>query len=818
MRSTRILVTIYFFFCSGTVLYAQVGNGNVITGTVKSEEGAKVIPQASVSLRKFHDSLLIKGTYSDTSGNFILRDIPDGQYLLSVTCVGYRAFSTGPVAVHGQGQTLDSFFISLKPDRNGSLQTVVVTGQKAYIEEKPGITTVNVGAAISNAGTNALEVLKSAPGVTIDEEGGLSLRGRESVVVYLDDKPTYISGKDLANYLKSLPSGTLDKIEVMTNPPARYNSGGSAGIINIRTKKNQLKGFNVNFAAGYTQGFYPKFNASTGFNYRKEKINVYGSLAYSYAKNFSESDRSRTYYNDKGGLQNMFLQDFAKAGYQQSTNYKLGLDYYQSKNTDLGLLVSGFFDPYRDNTLYHDRFIDSAGIQDSAINVNSRIRQRWDNLGLGFNLRHRFTQAKQLTANIDYVNYEDRQQQVSASDTYPSSGGNTSLLTTNQPFSIHIYSAKADYAYEPKNGPKLEAGIQALYSKRDSKGEYFNTINNITEEDTGLTNQFIYKENINSGYIAVSKAYGKLSVDAGLRVENTHATGHQYLNSDSSFRLNYTNLLPSVNILYKFGQTAQNQLSFSYGRRLTRPDYEALNPSIYFVDQYTYYTGNPLLKPEYADNLEASLGIGKRASFTLSYSTVRDDIMQLFEQIGQSFVVDYQNLRRVINMGISTRLSIPVTSWWNFNINGDLMNRSFQGSLSNGQQLNSNGSYLRFSGSNSIRFDSEWSAEIGGLYKSKSLYGQAEIGGFGQVNTSVQKRIFNGNGTLNLTARDIFHTYKINREIAIPAAQVYYKNIYDTQIITLSITYKFGRLKAGATSHSSGVEKEQERAGNPRSN
>ena len=301
-----------FSFLSGLMAFlffspvrAQT-SGNSIAGLVRDHEN-KAMPEVIVSLLK-KDLSLYKTSFTENSGRFEFEGLPRDSFRLMIRQMGFKQYLSEPIALGDSGQHITLPAVRLEPEGK-KLEEVVVTSQLPFIEKKVDRTIVNPDALISNAGSNALDVLAKSPGVTVDENGNIKLKGKAGVVIFIDDKPTYLTASELESYLKSLPSGMIKQIEIMTNPPAQYEAAGSAGIINIKTKKNKLPGMNGNVSANYSQGRYARTMNTLSLNYYNKKINVFSNMSYGYQNSFHDLTISRRYKNEDESTKSIFTQN-----------------------------------------------------------------------------------------------------------------------------------------------------------------------------------------------------------------------------------------------------------------------------------------------------------------------------------------------------------------------------------------------------------------------------------------------------------------------------------------------------------------------------
>jgi iron complex outermembrane receptor protein len=336
MKKIIQLLLICGLSCISLFTYAQNKAGKIIGQVIDGNQ--KTIGAATIALLKAKDSSAIKFSVADKAGRFEFENIPQGQYLVSISAVGHGKAYSEKININEQQNTVTLKTIELTP-QSKNLGGVTVTANRPLIEQKIDRTIVNVEASITNVGSNALEVLERSPGITVDKDGNISLKGKDGVMVLIDGRPTYLSGPDLANLLRSMQASQLDQLEIMTNPPAKYDAAGNAGIINIKTKKNKQFGYNGSVTLGYGQWYYPKFNESFNFNYRKNKINFFTNLGHNYGANKGMIDLQRNFLDKNSKtLLSSFDQHTRRYNNNNTYNGKIGFDYFPAKNTTIGVV------------------------------------------------------------------------------------------------------------------------------------------------------------------------------------------------------------------------------------------------------------------------------------------------------------------------------------------------------------------------------------------------------------------------------------------------------------------------------------------------
>ena len=796
---TRLTLLSIFFLAFSKLLTAQTQEGS-ISGTVVDGGDQKIIDAATVSLFKAKDSSLVKITLADKAGNFLFEHIPFGKYYLLATSTGHLQ-TYSPLLEVKNNSTVNTGALQLTNNIK-TLSAVNVTAiiKKPFIERKIDRTIINVDAAITNAGTTAMEVLEKSPGVTVDKDGNISLKGKQGVLIMMDGKPAYLSGQELANLLKNMPSSAIDQIEIMTNPSAKYDAAGNSGIINIKTKKNKLKGLNGNFSTSIIQGRFTKTNNSFNLNYRTGKINLFGNYSYSYWKGYEDLYIHRNFRNTiTKTLETIFDQQSNMQFSSQEHNIKLGMDFYANKKTTAGVVFSGFINPSINNGVNTTLLKNAANVTDSIVVADNSEKGKSNNFSANFNLRHSFdSTGKEFTVDLDYLTYYQVKNQFFVNSylnpDYTQRRPQGQLKGT-LPARVNIYSAKTDFTFPLKKTAKIEAGLKTSYVTTDNDALYQNNTPAGYVTDEGKTNHFIYKENINAAYINYNRQIKKWGMQAGLRAENTNAQGHQAGNStrlDSSFTKNYLNLFPTVYVSYEANK--KNTFSINYGRRIDRPAYQDLNPFYYFLDEYTYQVGNTLLQPQFTNNIELSHTYNGFLTTTVNYSKTKNVFTDVLKQITaeRKTFQTKENIASKINYGLAVSAYFPVTKFLTTNIYTNVVHDAYKGQLDGGF-LNVNSTTFFANISNQLKFKKGWSAEISGFYRSKGIESQIIINPMWRMDAGLQKEVLKNKGTLKLSVRDIFASQNFTGYVKYQDIDVFIKNRHDSRSVSLTFSYRFGK-------------------------
>ncbi|MDZ4796286.1 MAG: TonB dependent receptor [Bacteroidota bacterium] len=799
MRKILTLLTVSLTALSFTT-QAQVQNGKV-SGTV-IDGSIKTIESATITLLRAKDSTVVKMSVADKTGKYVFDAVAEGKYFVSISAVGHTKGLSEIFEVTPTASSVVVKTIELVPAAK-SMGEVTVTAKRPLVEQKLDRMVVNVEASVTNVGATAMEVLEKSPGITVDKDGNISLKGKQGVVVYIDGRPSYLGGTDLANYLRNMNASQLDQIEIMTNPPAKYDAAGNSGIINIKTKKTKQFGYSGSISSTWSQGRYAKFSESANFNYRKNKVNFFTNVGYSNRKNFQDLNIQRKFI-DAGTkeVQSHFDQVGKMKDGGESINGKVGLDFFANKKTTFGLVINGFHNPGYFESRSNVAISDPMKILLGRTLSSTTNDKKFNHVGTNINFRHVFdSTGRELTIDADYLAYRSTNAQDLLNAYYNPNGSSSDASDTllgSLPQQINIYTAKADYSHPLKNNAKFEAGIKTSFVKTNNDAVYDSLKNGIRVRDIGRSNHFLYDENVNAAYINYSRPLSKkISAQFGLRLEHTNARGNQ-VTTGEKFSRNYVQLFPTAYLQYTANE--KNTFVLNYGRRIERPDYEDLNPFITFLDKYTFEQGNPNLRPQFAHNIELSHTYKGFLTTTLNYNNTTDIIEDVLEQntLQNETFVRKSNIASRKQYGISVNAGGQIKKWWMANLWTNLYNNHYKG-IVNGDNISLGATTLQMNLSNQFKFEKGWSAEVSGFYTSPMIEGVFQIKGFGKVDMGITKQILKGKGTLKLSGRDIFWTQKINGISRFSNIDAMFQQRRDSRQVALGFTYRFSKGKINNT-------------------
>ncbi len=802
----KTLAIISIFLMNGLISLAQQ-KPLIIKGNT--------LPSATVQVLKATDSSVVVSSLADKQGAFSITVSTAGTYLISSEYVGYEKKYSNVITL-AENQNITEQKLMLQKTFK-QIDAVVVTAKKAIVEYKLDKTVLNVDAMLSNTGATALEALEKAPGVLVDKDGNISLKGKQGVVVLIDGKRTYMSGTELTAYLSGLPASTIQNIELISNPSAKYDAEGNAGVININTKKIKQRGFNGSASLSYGQGFYSKTNNSLNLNYRINKWNFFSSVSGNYRREFQDLDINRKYFDASNNLVTAFEQVTKKNKERTYLSSKIGADYYANPKTIFGIVVSSNTAPTTEYGTSVSLLSNKNFILDSMVDASRSQKSKWRNNGINLNMRHTVdTAGREITADVDFIQYKSNDSQYFDNAIINADGSfrYNDILIGELPSTINIYSAKLDYTHPLAKGVKLDAGLKSSYVNTDNLANYYNVENGVKAIDWTKTNHFTYKENINAAYINASKTIKKWGIQVGLRAENTNLTGNQFGNPlpqhpDSSFNRSYTNIFPTSYFSYTLND--KNNFGFSYGRRISRPDYEDLNPFLFFVDKYTSERGNPLLKPVYAHVFELSHNYGRMFNSSINYTHSKDLINGSFLEDGYNIINTRDNFGRSDNLTIAVNFNKKIAKFWQLMLYNELAYQELRG-LSSDKDLRVKSTWYSVNVTNQFKFNKGWSAELGGFYRGRTKEGQIQVNSLMQLQAAVKKEILKGKGAFNLSLRDFTGPMKVTGNLNFAVTQADFTQKRDSRVITLGFNYRFGKpIKGTKNKKSGGADAEQNR-------
>ena len=796
MRNILSLITLIIsFFC---LSMKNTPNNCIVEGKVKDESHFPV-EGVNVLLLSQKDSSLVKAVSSDKYGNFLMNEILPGRYILQASMIGYKKVTMDISLVEGQSLSLKTFDLKIE---DHSIANIVVTAQKPAIKIAADRTVVDLSAFTLNTGGNAYTLMQSLPGVFIDGKGSVSLNGKGQTKVMIDGKDSYLTGDELVNYLKSMQIYSIDKIELIANPSAKYDASGNSGIINIRTKHAVHKAFEFMANSNYEQGKYGRVNNNILFNREIGKFNFYGMYGYYLGKDFNKLKINRD-YDYLTSNNTIFNQNSYRLRNDHNMYYNGSINYDKSTNTSIEWYISGNSSRRDINGNIGSGF-STYNVADSTLTSSTNNSNRTNNLRTGINLICRLDSVgKELDTSIGYLYYSVKENQLHNdllyifSDSTQSEAYSKDLKNGN----IKILTAQSDLTYPVFKKLLLESGVKTTFVGVDNKSAYYDRQNGIWVSNTGLSSSFKYNENINAAYLNSKFSINKFNIEVGLRVENTNIKEHQYgltANDELEYKKSYTNIFPNIYTNYNISNN--HSINFIFNRRIDRPNYQDLNPFIYVFDTYTYEEGNTALKPQFTNNLDVSYIYRNNYILDFYYNQIHNAIIKSYEteegskrvyvmpanmsgnnSFGVRMQIGHLDIGKILKSSMSLTLIRKDYNWMDDNV-----------------LLTNSGTSFMFNIHNRINITNDLSAELSGFYNSKMPVGQLTLLPMWRLSATIRKSFFHDNASLSLYSNDLFYSYEEKIKGVIEGTSVITKERdNDYCIIGISFVFKFnnGNIK-----------------------
>lgn len=804
--TTYALLPLLLTICHCTCVRAQ----NILNGLLVDDEEAPVL-FANVAL--YADSNLVKVETTDEAGRFRMEGVDVGSYRLVASYLGMPDLER---AVDVTAGVNDLGMLRMAP-AGVELAEATVTARRAIVEVKPDRTVFNVQGTINAVGDNGLDLLRKAPGVTVDNNDNINVLSRAGVLVYVDGKRLPLAGQQLADYLRSLTAEQIDRIDIITNPGAKYEAEGNAGIIDIRLVKNENEGANGTVNYTVSQGVYNQMNGSVGGNYRNKKLNVFGRVGFVNGRSFQQFD----FINRQNGLRTE--EDSRSTNYWRNVYYRVGTDFFLGERHTVGFLVDGFAQKNDNDNLSQTGIAPLGGSIDSILIANSLSDQTRDQNT--YNLNYRFNIAKDRSLNVD-VDY-GRFRNTSLSDQpnqYVTPDRETNLTRIvnafDTPRDIDIYTFQTDYE-QPLWGGSFGTGVRLSRVSTDNTFLFFDVPNGEPVRNDDKSNIFDYAENVYAAYLSYSGKFSeRLSYQTGLRTEQTDAEGILTTFNEQSeppVDLNYLSFFPSAGLTYALNQQKGNTVSLNYSRRINRPDYNVLNPFRNQNNQLSFELGNPNLQPEIVDNVELGYTLAYRYNFKLAFSQTTDQITRLIgpDPIDpRASFISWDNLASNTVVSFNAALPFTVTPWWDafFNINASYVdNRADYGEdgVVDVQVFGYNGF-----GQNTFKLPWGVTAELSGFYSGPGVWGGVfEFESIWSANVGFQKRFLNEQLNAKLNFNDVFYGQgfrggsEFNGQVSTGMGR------WDSRRVGLALSYNFGNRKVKSRERKTGLGREKDRVG-----
>lgn len=784
---------------------AVFGQQVTLSGKI-ADTAKKPVAFTEVALLQPSDSLVVKVVTATEEGTFVLDEIPAGAYLFRVTTIGYDDYYE---QIDLQ-QSLVLPVIVLKQQAE-MLDNVEINSKRPIVKRKIDRLEFTVANSILSS-SNAWEILKKTPGVIAGGTGAIAVRGSTSILVTINDKKVYLSGEELKQLLENTSGEDIQSVEVITNPPAKYEAQGSA-VLNIKMKKNNMRGYKGTASAAYVQSMYPKGIVATSHYYKGEKLSVSGNYSFGSGTYYRQGEDVVYYLNAEGQPDSEWKSIMNRKNKALAqNNYRLNLTYEIDSLNTVSLGGNGFVSQNNHGNYNVPTVIYNASQQIDSMFVtrNSRYNPQRNN-SFNASYEHVFAPKEKININSDYTRYNRSENQDISSDfSLPDSAPyRTTRFLSENTNKIRLFSVQADYSRE-KEGI-FEAGVKFGTVKANSSLDYRDDIDGALVLNPQRTNRFLYDESIFAGYGSYSREWGKWSFKAGLRGEYTQLEGNSKTNNETNTQ-HYFKLFPTLYGMYKISEG--NDLGISYGKRISRPQYSWLNPFRSYYNSYSYFTGDPKLQPAIIHNISMLYTLKSKYNFDLYYRNEKNPSMEISYQdyATNTVVYHYTNIDKNSAYGLDFNTNLELFAWWDSGIQGAVSYQKdqFQG-IDGGLYTNARWTY---NGSVNNRFTlnkaAGLTAEVNFYYASPAVQGTFTISSTSSLGASLRKVVLKGKGEFSMILSDLYRGEKQKVTTNYANQYNYFYDYSDTRSIRLAFKYNFGNqtLKGQQTK---GKTEEQQR-------
>ncbi len=800
-----------FFILSFSIFLIafQSLSAQTIRGKVILSDG-KPAAYATVTLHNTIDSALVKGALTGEQGDFELNGVVKGRYYATVNVVGAGKTNSPAFDYAGGDYTLET--IAMR-ESGIALKEVTVTTRRPTIEVQADKTVLNVEGTVNSTGLSALELLRKAPGVTVDNNENVSVRGKNGVRVMIDGREVPLDGKDLAAQLKGMQAADIANIEIISNPSAKYDASGNAGIINIKLRRNKALGTNGNIGLEGIYGKTAKGGMNLSLNHRAKKVALFGTYNNSYGRWHNEN----YFYREQNGLS--FDQAAMSYNDNRWNSTRSGVDWFIDDRHTVGVLFNGNFSNgnwFSDGRTAIGR-VAGENTVDSLLIAQNNVTDPRNNVN--FNLNYRFADTTGHSFNFDADRGTYRIQGNSLQPNFYRTADNLRLLNqytfrSLTPTDIDITTVKADYEQKLWKG-KFGAGVKVADIATDNTFDFYRVNGAQETKDLKVSNQFLYEERTSAAYVNYQRTFGKLNVQAGLRMENTRYSGDLIAaTAQNGERISdeYTEWFPSAALTMPLSEKLG--LNLTYSRRIDRPSYQDLNPFEFRLDELTYQKGNPRLRPQFTHSIELSPTYQGQPAMTLGYSRTRDLFTQILDttNVRASFITQ-ENIADQENYSLTLNAPTPIAKWWEGFVSITGVHSAFSAEFREGFTASQKFNTLNFYSEQTIRLPKGFSIQVSGWYNSPGFWGTLRSNAQGMMEVGVKKKLFDGKGELRLRLGDVLGTAGWKGEnLFTPGLLMTARGTWEARTATLNFSYRFGSADVkSARQRKTGLDEEGQR-------
>lgn len=748
----------------------------------------------NVAVLEVGTAKVVTGAIADMDGNFLIKTPAKGTYLLKLSGLGYVEQQTHSFEVSGPDLSKDFGKLYLKPDTKVLAEVQVQAMRPTVITEADKMVVSVEGTALAG-GTTAYEVLTKSPGVWVDQDGNIQLNGKAGVQVMINGKRSYLSGKELQTLLQGMSAENIKDLELITNPSAKFDAEGASGVININLKKNVDTGLNGSVYAGYQYNNLSTYTSGAEIGYKSGKWNSFGSLDLARRTRYREMEMERIFLNPDGSKSN-FDQTGREENERLEPSLRVGTDYDFNEKHSVGAMANVITNST--DFFFHTESYLRFPNESNDLFIDAMNRGEGEYTNGTFNLHYLGkldTLGTTLSADVDYVHINSHDK-ASFNNQYFTSPASTpdsvQLLSNSNPTTYDIYSAKIDFTKPLSKKTKLELGAKASHVVSDNELLFYQIADTRRTLDPDRSNHFIYKENIYAAYANLNTSLGeKWTLQAGLRAEQTDSRGNSLTKNQKTDR-NYLNLFPSV---FLQQQVSDNyQIGYKYSRRINRPNYQALNPFIFFLDPFTSAQGNPNLKPQYTNSFEMTHTLKQTYNLILGYAVTQNYIAEVPEQNPEdnTTVFQQQNVRDLKSARATLVAPVKISKNWDVSNNVIVMYQEFTNPVNGKIVVNDQVTAIAQTTHN-ILLPHNIKMELGGSYQSPAVFAFYNVDEQWWVDAGLKRSFLDDKLTLSMNVTDIFRSRMLNIDTELNGNVNAIKQYHGARAFRVNLRYRFSK-------------------------
>ncbi len=784
--------TIFLFLLAlmGSQAWAQTATGTI---TGKIQDGKQnPLPYSNVVVYSLPDSSMVTGTVTAETGDFEVRVNQNQKLYIKVSAVGFRNHFSDAFELNATQPFLKIPAIQLYEDIE-VMSAVEVKALRPLVVVEADKMIVSVEGTAMAAGTSAYEVLEKSPGVFVDQDGNIQLNGKGGVLIMIDNRRTYLSAADLQNMLQGMSAENIKNIEIINNPSSKYDAQGNAGIINITLKKNTMSGINGSVNLGYRYNEINNGNLGVQLNHKKGNWNSFLNADMAQRGRIRDGNFYRE-IEQNSGLVTIFDQDAKEYNVRKVPSMRLGTDYDINESHSVGVMFN-FYGQDAYNDFRFDSDLNEGGEEYRIISENYIENQFYNAQG---NLHYTYkmdTLGTQITADFNYIQLINKGGANFRNSYFYDQSDNPSeieLLETNNPTRFDIISGQLDFEKKIFPKIKMEAGLKVSSVVSDNNLEFYVVSEPGRELDTTRSNHFIYTENIAAAYASFSGAIGaKLSYKAGLRAEQTFSEGKSLTYNTVNPR-DYFNLFPSFFLQHNVSD--MYQVNYNYSRRIDRPNYENLNPFIFYLDPFTSAQGNPYLRPQYTHSISVTQTFMKQYNLVLNYGVTSNFIAEVPVQNPEdgTTVFKQSNIDDQLNYSATAVVPYQPFKWWGVNANFTMFHQEFSTFLNN-EKVERKATTGMVQLGNTFLLPSDYKMELNADYRSNTVWGLYSIGAQWGIDFAVKKSFFDKKLEASVNLNDIFRTRQFVGNANLQGNINEINQYFGQQSIGFSLRYRFSK-------------------------